>query len=751
MKRLIFTTMKKSRLISFAFLLIALYANAQQTSLTIDNQTPGWLSSKINYGDQMTVEKLEVTGYINADDLKFIGTLITDHSLNKRLDLSDVEIVPNNTLEENAFGIDWSSDKNDKIEYLALPINLKSSYKCLGNFFSVDTLVAGGTMMHKIEKYAFSGNDRASTNYNIEHLILRDGTDEIGTGAFGKSSSSSASNPQLRSVLFPSTMKIINERAFQNCQYLSEFNLPDGIEVINGWAFNGCAYKPDTLYLPKELKQFTTYAFNKCKVLYLQNNIESITNKYYTYNNSYNTYTGHSFIDQYNNIEIHIQSPQPPEWTYNYLKELSGCTIYVPKGSSQLYMDEDYFPGGYNAWSYARQIIEDIRVDGVKIKGVPTLHVGDEVEFKAEITPVNAINKKVIWSSSDTDVATVSNSGMITAKKYGCAQIKVITIDGAFNDAMNINVYEHTTGITLDNNLEIKIGEKKQLKAKTIPVQTSDGEILWYSSDTDIATVDNTGIVKGEKQGICEIIATSVDGGYNATCQVKVLQPLTNIQLDKHEVTIKTGSSFQLNAITSPNNADNKKVLWSSDNNNVATVSIDGIVVAQKAGEATIMCKSAENEDINDICKVTVIQPVTGINLNENELTLHKLGETVQLIANVQPEDASNKTVRWSSSKEDVCSISDNGTLVTLSNGVSIITATTVDGGFVAVCIVNVDTTSGIENINITDKEQIDSYYTIDGRRINALQKGLNIVRLKNGNIKKIFVKDKRIQPSMPN
>ena len=89
MKRLIFTTMKKSRLISFAFLLIALYANAQQTSLTIDNQTPGWLSSKINYGDQMTVEKLEVTGYINADDLKFIGTLITDHSLNKRLDLSN--------------------------------------------------------------------------------------------------------------------------------------------------------------------------------------------------------------------------------------------------------------------------------------------------------------------------------------------------------------------------------------------------------------------------------------------------------------------------------------------------------------------------------------------------------------------------------------------------------------------------------------------------------------------------------------
>lgn len=152
MERVIFTTIKKNRLISFACLLIAICANAQQTSLTIDNQTPGWLSSKINYGDQMTVEKLEVSGYINADDLKFIGILITDHSLNKKLNLSNVEIVPDNILEENAFGINWSSDQNDKIEYLSLPINLKSSYRCLGNFFSVDTLVAGGTEMHKINR-----------------------------------------------------------------------------------------------------------------------------------------------------------------------------------------------------------------------------------------------------------------------------------------------------------------------------------------------------------------------------------------------------------------------------------------------------------------------------------------------------------------------------------------------------------------------------------------------------------------------
>lgn len=733
MERVIFTTIKKNRLISFACLLIAICANAQQTSLTIDNQTPGWLSSKINYGDQMTVEKLEVSGYINADDLKFIGILITDHSLNKKLNLSNVEIVPDNILEENAFGINWSSDQNDKIEYLSLPINLKSSYRCLGNFFSVDTLVAGGTEMHKIEKYAFSGNDRASTNYNIKHLILRDGTDEIGREAFGKSSA-------LRSVLFPSTMKIINAGAFQDCQYLSEFNLSDGIEVINDWAFNGCAYNPDTLYLPKSLKQFTTYGFNKCKVMYLPNNVESIINKYSIYNNSSNTYTGYSFIKTNDNIEIHIQSPQPPKWTYESLKELSGCTIYVPKGSSQLYMDEDYFPGGYNAWSYAKQIIEDIRVENVKIEGTSTLHVGDKIKFKAKITPVNAINKNVVWSSSDTNVATISVDGDITAIKYGWSQIKVVTTDGSFNDVMKVNVYEHTTGIDLENNLEIKIGEKKQLKAHTLPIQTSDGKILWSSSDTNIATVDDTGIVKGENQGICTITATSVDGGLVSTCEVFVKQPITKVSLQEHEVSVIVGQTKTLIANIYPTNANNKELNWTSSDNSIVLVDQGGRILAKKAGEATIMCKSAENEDINDICKVIAIQPVTGINLNENELTLHKLGETIQLIANIQPEDASNKAVRWNSSKEDVCSISDNGTLVTLSNGVSIITATTVDGGFVAVCTVYVSIASGIEDINIGGYEQIDSYYTIDGRQINNLRKGLIIVKLKNGIIKKIFV-----------
>ena len=83
----------KKILVMCLSLCISLCANAQATDLVVDCQTPGWLSSKINYGDQQTVKNLKVTGYINNTDLKFIGTLIELRNLNGELDLTDCNIV----------------------------------------------------------------------------------------------------------------------------------------------------------------------------------------------------------------------------------------------------------------------------------------------------------------------------------------------------------------------------------------------------------------------------------------------------------------------------------------------------------------------------------------------------------------------------------------------------------------------------------------------------------------------------------
>lgn len=86
--------MKKILLLSIMTMLCCLRMMGQTTDLVIDNQTPGWLSSKINYGDQLTVKNLKVTGYINKTDLQFIGTLI-DNNLHGVIDLGEVFVVGN--------------------------------------------------------------------------------------------------------------------------------------------------------------------------------------------------------------------------------------------------------------------------------------------------------------------------------------------------------------------------------------------------------------------------------------------------------------------------------------------------------------------------------------------------------------------------------------------------------------------------------------------------------------------------------
>ena len=151
-----------------------------------------------------------------------------------------------------------------------------------------------------------------------------------------------------------------------------------------------------------------------------------------------------------------------------------------------------------------------------------------------------------------------------------------------------------------------------------------------------------------------------------------------------------------------------------------------------------IYVKAKENELIADSCEVMVAQPVTGIILNETQVTFDNIGDTKTIVANVLPENATNKAVRWNSSNVSVCLVTDNGTLVALANGLSVITVTTVDGGFAAVCVVTVDENSGIESIKVIDKKDY-KVYDLNGVEQKNFVNGVNIIKIKNGGTYKIM------------
>ena len=318
----------------------------------------------------------------------------------------------------------------------------------------------------------------------------------------------------------------------------------------------------------------------------------------------------------------------------------------------------------------------------------------EEVEshnLTATVSPSNAENKTVLWTSSNSSVASVKE-GLVTALKPGSATITVTTEDGGKTATCRVTVKERiypVTGVTLDrSSLELTEGDAAVLTATITPSNASNRNVIWSSSASSVASVDNAGKVTALKPGSATITVTTEDGGKTATCEVTVnakVYPVTGVTLDKTSATLTEGDEFVLTATVNPSNATNKTVTWSSSDKTVATVS-DGKVTALKAGKATITV-TTEDGGKTATCEVTVnakVYPVTGVTLDKTSATLTE-GDEFVLTATVNPSNATNKTVTWSSSDKTVAAVSD-GKVAALKAGRATITVTTEDGGKTATC-----------------------------------------------------------------
>ena len=165
---------------------------------------------------------------------------------------------------------------------------------------------------------------------------------------------------------------------------------------------------------------------------------------------------------------------------------------------------------------------------------------------------------------------------------------------------------------------------------------------------------------------------------------------VTGISLNNSNLSLYTGKTATLTATVTPENATNKAVTWKSSDDTIATVDNNGKVTAVKEGTATITV-TTEDGNKTATCAVTVAAatvPVTGVTLNKTSTSLY-VGDTETLTATVEPSDATNKTVTWTSSNPSVATV-ENGVVTALARGTAVITATTADGGKTASCTVTV-------------------------------------------------------------
>ena len=329
-------------------------------------------------------------------------------------------------------------------------------------------------------------------------------------------------------------------------------------------------------------------------------------------------------------------------------------------------------------------------VTGVSLdKTSLSMAVGETMTLTATVTPSGATDKTVSWSSSNTSVATVSSTGVVTAKSVGNANITATTSDGGKKATCSVTVRVPVTGVSLDKtSLSMVAGETQKLTATVLPSNATDKSVIWSSSNTSVATVSSSGVVSAKAGGNSVITVTTNDGGETATCSVTVNVPVSSVTLSNTSLTMSEGDTRTLTATVSPSNATDKSVTWASDNVSVATVTSSGVVVAKSVGTAIITVTTNDGAK-KASCAVTVKPRVTGVTLDNSSISL-AVGTTQTLTATVQPSDAVDKSVTWSSSNTSVATVSSYGTVTAKAVGTAVITVRTNDGGKTATCSVKV-------------------------------------------------------------
>ena len=336
-----------------------------------------------------------------------------------------------------------------------------------------------------------------------------------------------------------------------------------------------------------------------------------------------------------------------------------------------------------------KQYIDDIFVTGVTLNlSVSTLEIGGTLELIPTIEPEDADDLTVNWTSSNSTVATVNNNGIVTAISPGTATITVTTQDGEFTANCVVTVAFAT--ITLNKTtLTMQVSTTETLTATVLPASASNKTKTWSSSNPSVASVTSNGTVTAHQIGSAVISVTTADTNQPATCNVTV--STVSVELNESTKTMNKGTTFQLTATVYPENAPNRDVTWTNVTNNptVATVNSNGVVTAIGDGTATIRATSQQDKTKFKECVITVIVPVTGITPLDNKQTL-SVNDIITLTATVIPADATNKTIKWSSSDNTIVDV-NNGTITAKSVGTATISAITEDGGFNTICIVTVN------------------------------------------------------------
>lgn len=358
-------------------------------------------------------------------------------------------------------------------------------------------------------------------------------------------------------------------------------------------------------------------------------------------------------------------------------------------------------------------------VTGITISGsAHTVFVGDTLQLSAAVTPDDADNKKVFWSSSNDGIATVDQNGLVHAKSLGAVTLYAASTDGTnIQGSYSLTVYQPVQSVSLNvSEIQLKNGEAQTLSATVLPANATNKSVTWSSSDTAVATVDTAGKVTGKSRGTAVVKCKTADGGFEASCAVTVIQQVTGVSFAKQTINLGRGGKFQLVPIIAPANANNQNVTWDSNHEEFVTVSDDGLITGVGTGDSygiSVITVTTEDGKKTADCVVTVGKAVTSISLSKTQVTLTEGMSEALSVSEILPADAINKDIQWKTSDASVATVNANGNVTAVKPGTATITAQASDGTLTnTVCNVTV-TTRTIFDITATPNNL--AYGTVSG------------------------------------
>jgi len=303
------------------------------------------------------------------------------------------------------------------------------------------------------------------------------------------------------------------------------------------------------------------------------------------------------------------------------------------------------------------------------------IEISDTVLIDAEVFPSNATDGHIDWSSSNSNIASVDENGLVTSKGEGVVEITAMSRDGGHTDSSIVTIIPAQIPVrrilVAPQNFTLEQEETITLSFSITPSNASNKNVRWSSSDEEIAVVNQAGLVTAINEGEVEIIATTEDGNFESDATITVTAisvdniSVTEIIVSPLQVILDIGETSVVNTLINPSNASNKNVRWSTNDSDVATINENGLITGISEG-VTFITATAEDGGVSSNTFVTVNSPtdtnipVLGIAISPENLFLED-GDTFVLGFSIIPDNASNNNVRWSSSNVTIASVNQNG------------------------------------------------------------------------------------------